>query len=78
MKRHLTFGMILICLILSCKSSSKFDIVKVSGRHIMLNDQTYLIKGICYHPVPKGKNSRDFGNLNRRFSPDERSKNQYH
>ena len=63
MKRHLTFGMILICLILSCKSSSKFDVVKVSGRHIMLNDKIYLIKGICYNPVPKGSNDRSFQTL---------------
>ena len=38
--------------------------VAVSGRNIVVDGQRYLIKGICYHPVPKGSDKRDFGNLN--------------
>jgi len=37
--------------------------VSVSGRHIHVDGQPYIIKGICYHPVPKGSDNRDFGNL---------------
>lgn len=37
--------------------------VAVSGRNIVVDGQRYLIKGICYHPVPKGSDKRDFGNL---------------
>jgi len=39
--------------------------VKVAGRQILVNDSPYLIKGICYHPVPKGSSQRDFGTLKR-------------
>jgi beta-galactosidase/beta-glucuronidase len=47
----------------SCKSPSENDIITVSGRKIMLNDAPYLIKGICYHPVPKGSDAVNFKNL---------------
>jgi len=39
------------------------DTVCIKGRHILVNDSVYTIKGICYHPVPKGSNNRSFGNL---------------
>jgi len=39
------------------------DVVKVAGRQIFVNDAPYIIKGICYHPVPKGTDSRSFINL---------------
>lgn len=44
-------------------SPTKTVNVKVSGRRILVNGAPYLIKGICYSPVPKGSTSRDFGNL---------------
>ncbi len=28
-----------------------------------MNNSPYTIKGICYHPVPKGSDNRDFSNL---------------
>jgi len=37
--------------------------VSVSGREIIVNDARYIIKGICYDPVPKGKSTRDFSRL---------------
>jgi hypothetical protein len=37
--------------------------VNVSKRQILVNGAPYLIKGICYHPVPKGSKNRNFGNL---------------
>lgn len=39
------------------------DIVTTKGRQILVNDVPYVIKGICYHPVPIGSNKRNFGNL---------------
>jgi hypothetical protein len=47
----------------SCVASTKKSEVKISGRQIMVNDSPYKIKGICYHPVPKGSNQRDFSRL---------------
>ena len=35
-------------------------VVKTAGRKILVNGAPYFIKGICYHPVPKGKTKRDF------------------
>ena len=52
-----------ICSLVACSPSSNSDVVKVSGRQILVNNSPYLIKGICYHPVPKGSNQRDFSNL---------------
>ena len=37
--------------------------VSVSGRNILVNDTRYIIKGICYNPVPKGSTSRNFARL---------------
>ena len=44
--------------------SPKIDVVKVSGDKILVNNNTYFIKGICYHPVPKGSTKRSFNTLN--------------
>ena len=41
----------------------KADVVGVSGRQILVNGAPYTIKGICYHPVPKGSNTVSYGNL---------------
>ena len=39
------------------------DVVKISGRQILVNEAPYVIKGVCYHPVPKGSDQRSFDNL---------------
>ncbi len=39
------------------------DVVSYSGRQILVNGVPYLIKGVCYHPVPKGSDKRNFENL---------------
>jgi beta-galactosidase/beta-glucuronidase len=41
----------------------KADVVTISGRQILVNNSPYRIKGICYHPVPKGSDERNFSNL---------------
>ena len=37
--------------------------VKASGRQILVGGNPYQIKGVCYHPVPKGSDERDFSSL---------------
>jgi hypothetical protein len=55
---------ILVAAMLSCCiAAGAENEVTVSGRHILVNGEPYLIKGICYHPVPKGERVRDFGSL---------------
>jgi len=47
----------------SCSGESDTSEVTVSGRQIMLDGSPYMIKGICYNPVPKGSDLRSFENL---------------
>ncbi|WP_299017077.1 glycoside hydrolase family 2 TIM barrel-domain containing protein [uncultured Polaribacter sp.] len=49
---------------ITCKKAEKTTIVNISDRKIMVNNSPYFIKGICYHPVPKGSDKRSFTNLN--------------
>lgn len=39
------------------------QVIKISERQLFVNETPYIIKGICYHPVPKGSNQRSFYNL---------------
>lgn len=55
--------LILIALLSSCTHDEVSDRVSTSGRKILVNDEPYLIKGVCYHPVPKGSEKRSFENL---------------
>jgi exo-beta-1,3-glucanase (GH17 family) len=49
---------------MSCNSTAQDDKVTISERQLLMNDKQYIIKGICYHPVPKGsENHRGFDNL---------------
>lgn len=54
---------VLLFLVISCKSLSNLNQVSVKGRSLVLNDSPYVIKGICYHPVPVGSSLRSFENL---------------
>lgn len=62
MLKYIT-GLLLIGTLLSCGATAMSREVNVSGRHILVNDSIYTIKGICYHPVPKGKDKRSFENI---------------
>jgi hypothetical protein len=55
--------LLLIGSLVSCVSPNYAAEVKTSGRQIMVDGRQYVIKGICYHPVPKGSDKRDFGKL---------------
>ena len=48
--------------LISCNNSNGTK-VSVSNREILVNNLPYTIKGICYHPVPKGTSQRSFKNL---------------
>ncbi|MCF7561619.1 hypothetical protein L3X39_13310 [Sabulilitoribacter multivorans] len=43
--------------------SKNTNSVTYTERIIYVNNQPYFIKGICYHPVPKGSNQRNFDSL---------------
>jgi len=58
----LCFHVILIFSLFSC-SHAETNVVSVNGRSIQLNGEFYLIKGICYHPVPRGSSERSFETL---------------
>ena len=65
MKKHIHILWIVIFTWASVSSASAIhpDQVSVSERQLLVNGIPYLIKGVCYNPVPKGSNSRSFENL---------------
>lgn len=48
---------------LCCDATAEPQQVTVKNRQIMVNGKRYLIRGICYNPVPKGSSERSFENL---------------
>ena len=52
-----------VSLLLFQTENVKADTITIDGRRILVNDSVYTIKGICYHPVPKGSANRSFSNL---------------
>jgi hypothetical protein len=62
MKKHLQLFGILIPILLSCETNMTTK-VTTNERIIEVNNIPYLIKGICYHPVPKGETKRSFNTL---------------
>ncbi|MEI6865712.1 glycoside hydrolase family 2 TIM barrel-domain containing protein [Flavicella sp.] len=57
--------LIILLLIGNLISCNKYGVnkVTVSDRQILVNESPYIIKGICYHPVPKGSDIRNFETL---------------
>lgn len=51
--------------LMACNSNSRIDEITVSKRQIMLNKKPFIIKGICYHPVPIGKSIRSFDSIDK-------------
>ena len=39
------------------------DTISIKGNHIYVNNEMFFMKGICYHPVPKGETQRSFENI---------------
>ncbi len=58
-----TIAVLVVSSLISWSTKSSLHEVKISGRQIMVDGSPYLIKGICYHPVPKGSDKRNFSNL---------------
>ncbi len=67
-KIYSILSVLLVGALISCAAHSSSKEVKISGRQIMVDNSPYLIKGICYHPVPKGSDKRDFSNLSQDLS----------
>ena len=61
--KTILYTCILAIAFFGCKQKAQQNIVPTSERQILVNDSPYIIKGICYHPVPKGSDQRDFSNL---------------
>lgn len=60
--KHIIY-ILFISIFIGCEID-KIDTVQVSERQILVNNNPYIIKGICYHPVPKGSgNVRSFSTL---------------
>jgi len=55
--------LLLIALLISCQTEIETEGVSVSERQILVNGSSYLIQGVCYHPVPAGSAQRNFNNL---------------
>ncbi len=52
---------LMLIIFLSGCNNSKADKIEISGNKILLNGSPYLIRGVCYNPVPPGKlNERSF------------------
>ncbi|HEY9114814.1 MAG TPA: glycoside hydrolase family 2 TIM barrel-domain containing protein [Bacteroidales bacterium] len=60
---NITILIFFTSILFSCSVGTGADVVSVSGRQILVDGSPYLIKGICYHPVPKGSDKRSFDNL---------------
>ncbi len=61
--KNLIVLFLIALIVYSCTNNDRIDVVSISGRKVLVNDNPYLIKGICYHPVPKGSDKRSFDNL---------------
>lgn len=46
----------------------EIDVVTTSKRQLLLNNIPYFIKGVCYHPVPKGSTKRSFSSIDQDLS----------
>ncbi len=57
------YGILFLLLVFSCKGIPKDGSVALDGKKLLVNNRPYIIKGICYHPVPKNAKRRDFNFL---------------
>ena len=65
MKREAFYFLLFLSVIfISCDKVS-LDKVSVNERKLLVNDNPYLIKGICYHPVPIGSRERGFETIDK-------------
>ncbi|WP_205757990.1 glycoside hydrolase family 2 TIM barrel-domain containing protein [Lutibacter sp. HS1-25] len=62
-KAAVSILILMVALFYACKTVVKSEGITISGRQLLVNEIPYVIKGICYHPVPKGSDQRSFDNL---------------
>ena len=60
---HIAALILFACILFSCTGESNTNFVSVSERQVSVDGIPYIIKGICYHPVPKGSHQRSFKNI---------------
>lgn len=63
MRTGIVIFSILLLVLSSCGLKPTTNNVVIDKRQIKVNQNAYLIKGICYHPVPKGSTQRSFENI---------------
>ena len=44
------------------------DVISIYERSVLINNENYFIKGVCYHPVTKGSLERNFNNIDKDLS----------
>lgn len=62
MKKKFSLLVFFALAISACNKSSS-TLVQTEGRKLLLDNKAYTIKGICYHPVPKGETKRSFSSI---------------
>ena len=66
--KHYSFLFVLVTVFLLACEKTTNNTVRIDAQKIVVNDRPYLIKGICYHPVPKGSNERSFTSIDQDLS----------
>ena len=67
MKHYSILFVLVTVFLLACEKTTN-NTVRIDAQKIVVNDRPYLIKGICYHPVPKGSNERSFVSIDQDLS----------
>lgn len=57
-----------LILALACKPDTHLNLVTISGEKLLVNNETYFIKGICYHPVPQSSTKWSFDLVDQNLS----------
>ena len=67
MKHYSILFVLVTVFLLACEKTTN-NTVRIDAQKIVVNDRPYIIKGICYHPVPKGSNERSFTSIGQDLS----------
>lgn len=67
MKHNSILFVLVTVFLLACEKTTN-NTVRIDAQKIVVNDRPYVIKGICYHPVPKGSNERSFASIDQDLS----------
>mgnify|MGYP001827350917 CR=1 FL=1 len=62
MKKY-TILILIAATLFSCGNTSKKNTISIEESHLYVDDALYIIKGICYNPVPKGSAKRNFSTI---------------